>query len=367
MRREGRRLPVFALSACLAVALAGGCSQETRDKILPIFFDGVSTGRARPAPPPTRRVRRDLIREIEDLKRQLAQAREAAKAKKEGAAEEGRPAGEEAKTWEEAAEKLPRDENGHVDWVRALQTGGIAPRPSADPKAPEQAVLDLDLELTKAGSPRFTAVFPHKSHTSWLACGNCHPAIFPLKRGGPPSVITMAKIQKGEACGACHGPVAFGVQGRCARCHRAIPAKADWRPTEEPKKPIERSRTWAEAAKVLPVNGGAPDWAKALADGVIAPRAGIDPKAEDEQVFPLDVELVPADNPTFKVVFPHETHTAVLSCAICHPDIFQMKAGGDPITMEKIFAGEYCGRCHGPVAFAVPTGCPRCHPVLAGK
>jgi c(7)-type cytochrome triheme protein len=109
-----------------------------------------------------------------------------------------------------------------------------------------------------------------------------------------------------------------------------------------------------------------PDWAKALTGDVIAPRPGIDPKAEEQPVFPLDVELVPADNPLFNVVFPHETHTALLACTTCHPAIFQMAKGADPITMGNIYAGQYCGVCHGKVAFAVPTGCPRCHRALAG-
>ncbi len=364
-----RRWTVLALPAAawLAVFLLAGCSAQSRDKVLSFFFDGFGEEAKRPLPP-TRRVRRDLLREIEEVKQQLAEAREAAKARKaESAAVEPERAVEKAKTWEDALALLPTDARGAVDWVQALKAGTVAPRASGDGRGPAQAVLDLDVEVETSGRKLFTAAFSHGSHTEWLACRSCHPGIFPLRQRDKPRVFTMAKIREGEACGACHGPVAFGVEGRCARCHRAIPAKADWRPTEEPKKPIDRIRTWAEAAKLLPMAGGTPDWAKALADGVIAPRPGIDPKAEDEQVFPLDVDLVPADNPTFKVVFPHETHTAVLSCAICHPGIFQMKAGGDPITMEKIFAGEYCGRCHGPVAFAVPTGCPRCHPVLAGK
>ena len=38
-------------------------------------------------------------------------------------------------------------------------------------------------------------------------------------------------------------------------------------------------------------------------------------------------------------------------------------AGADPITMKGIKSGEFCGRCHGPVAFGT-TGddCDRCHP-----
>jgi c(7)-type cytochrome triheme protein len=99
---------------------------------------------------------------------------------------------------------------------------------------------------------------------------------------------------------------------------------------------------------------------------VIAPRNGADDKAEEQPVFPLDVALVPAGNAAFKAVFPHGAHTAVLSCATCHPAIFQMAAGADPITMAKIYAGEYCGRCHGKVAFLPATACGRCHPVMAG-
>ncbi len=367
---KGRRTVLaIASGGCLAATVLAGCSAETRQKILPVFFDGVSQEEQKP-PPPTRRVRRDLLREIEELRRQLAEAREAAKAQKEGAGtppEETRPLAEREKTWTEAAAKLPKDAAGHVDWVQALRAGAVAPRPGLDPKTPDQATLDLDVPLASSSSRLFWVTFSHGAHTQWVTCGNCHPAVFPLKRQAEPTAVTMAKITESRYCGVCHGKVAFGLEGRCARCHTKIPATADWRPSGKPSKPIEGAATWTEAAKLLPPTLGSPDWVKALQQGVIAPRPGIDPKAEDEAVFPLDVELVPPDAPAFKVVFPHEAHTTLLSCTTCHPGIFQMARGADPITMEKIYAGEYCGRCHGKVAFSIPTGCPRCHPVLAGS
>jgi c(7)-type cytochrome triheme protein len=103
------------------------------------------------------------------------------------------------------------------------------------------------------------------------------------------------------------------------------------------------------------------DWVRALNEKLIEPRPGLDAKADDEPVLDLDVVLVPKGMEDFKVTYPHKLHTRLLACANCHTGIFQMQKGADPITMEKIFAGEYCGRCHGKVAFAVPTGCPRCH------
>jgi c(7)-type cytochrome triheme protein len=60
------------------------------------------------------------------------------------------------------------------------------------------------------------------------------------------------------------------------------------------------------------------------------------------------------------VVFPHFPHTYWLDCGNCHPDIFVMKKGANPISMVKIVNGEFCGRCHGRVAFPI-SNCSRCH------
>jgi c(7)-type cytochrome triheme protein len=354
-------------AACLATTLLTGCSAETRQKILPIFFDGVPQEGQATGPPPTHRVRRDLLQEIEELKRKLAEAEAEAKARQKAKApEEAQPPVEKASTWNEAKELLPKDPSGHVDWAQAIKTGAIAPRPSPDPEVPAQAVFDWNVDLTSPAGDLFAVTYPHSTHTRWLTCDNCHPTIFPLKAGQPLPVVTMAKIRAGEQCGVCHGKVAFPVEGECPRCHTKIPGRTDWHPSEEPRKPIEQVASWDAAAKLLPMTGGTPDWAKALSEGVIAPRPGADPKAADQPTFPLDVELIPPDAPLFKVIFPHGTHTALLSCNTCHPGIFQMAKGADPITMGKIYAGQYCGACHGKVAFAVPTGCPRCHTALAG-
>lgn len=356
-----------AAAACagiLVLTLLAGCSPEARQKVLPYFLDRSSGGSQEPLPP-TRRVRRDLLLEIEKLKRDLADARATATALAQPPEKETQRPVEQAGSWDEAAALMPKDVAGRVDWVRALKAGTIAPRPSPDPKAPAQAVLDLDLELTTSGSRSFRARYPHAPHTAWLACSNCHPAIFPLGRSAARTAITMGKIRAGESCGTCHGTVAFGVEGECGRCHTGIPAKSEWRRSDEPRAPMERAASWDEAVRLLPVTLGTPDWVKALEDGLARPRPGTDPKAEEAPQLPLDVELVTAGNAAFQVVFPHAAHTAWLTCDNCHPAIFQMAKGADPITMGKIFAGEYCGRCHGNVAFPV-TACGRCHPLLAG-
>jgi len=140
-------------------------------------------------------------------------------------------------------------------------------------------------------------------------------------------------------------------------------------PYQAPKPPPivemqeEAPRTdWAALLAQLPKEtGGGTDWVRALNEKFIEPKPGLDPKAEDEPMLDLDVELIPKGAPDFKVAYPHKIHTQILACTNCHPAIFQMEKGADPITMEKIFAGEYCGRCHGKVAFDAVTGCPRCH------
>ena len=103
------------------------------------------------------------------------------------------------------------------------------------------------------------------------------------------------------------------------------------------------------------------DWNEALAGQDSQPRSGLEPHIPDQPAFDLELEMTPKGQPLLKVVFPHKTHTKWLSCDNCHTEIFKMRRGANPITMAKIYAGEYCGRCHGKVSFAIPTGCPRCH------
>jgi c(7)-type cytochrome triheme protein len=130
----------------------------------------------------------------------------------------------------------------------------------------------------------------------------------------------------------------------------------------------EHGRDWLAALMPnLPKDkSGKPDMVRALNEKLIAPRPGIKPDAKDQAPFNMNVELVPKAQPAMKVVFSHKVHTQWLGCPNCHPGIFKMKKGADPIAMAALYGGKYCGVCHGKVAFAIPTGCARCHLVMGG-
>ncbi|WP_460890681.1 c(7)-type cytochrome triheme domain-containing protein, partial [Ramlibacter alkalitolerans] len=112
--------------------------------------------------------------------------------------------------------ELVRSNAGNrVDWVKSLREGKINPRADrVDPKA-TPAVMDLNIVREVKGSMP-DVVYPHKQHTEWLDCSNCHPAIFKPQKGA--NQISMASILLGQQCGVCHGKVAFPVS-ECRLCH----------------------------------------------------------------------------------------------------------------------------------------------------
>lgn len=130
----------------------------------------------------------------------------------------------------DALSRLPADNAGNkVDWVKALTDGYINPRSELLMNKPVQ-ILDSDILLNKTGSiPRVR--FPHKAHTQWLDCENCHEKIFKSKAGATP--ITMGKILEGEYCGVCHGAVAFPLT-ECNRCHSVPWETGDVPPADQP-------------------------------------------------------------------------------------------------------------------------------------
>lgn len=120
----------------------------------------------------------------------------------------------------EAMADFPRDSKGIIDWVKVLDEGLIDPRASLTGDE-EMYVVDFDVIFTNTGSMPHVR-FPHRPHTEWLSCSNCHPAIFLPQKGGNP--ITMAEIIEGKYCGVCHGKVAFPPTMNCGRCH-SVPRK----------------------------------------------------------------------------------------------------------------------------------------------
>ncbi len=111
---------------------------------------------------------------------------------------------------------LPRSPSGnYVNWTKALDDGAIEPRYHRDDADAGPVVMDLNIVREVKGSMP-NVVYPHKQHTEWLDCSNCHPALFIPQKGA--NQISMAQILLGEACGACHGKVAFPVS-ECRRCH----------------------------------------------------------------------------------------------------------------------------------------------------
>ena len=123
----------------------------------------------------------------------------------------------------EALSQLPQGTAGnHVNWVRALREGHIEPRTNIHPET-KVNLRETELIMKNTGSEAYVR-FPHKAHTEWLDCSNCHDKLFAREVGKTP--MTMLAILSGEYCGRCHGAVAFPLT-ECKRCHSVPPVAAE--------------------------------------------------------------------------------------------------------------------------------------------
>ena len=146
--------------------------------------------------------------------------------------------------------------------------------------------------------------------------------------------------------------------------------------TGDPGKPVSEAYkaglAWhpqALSAEGLPKDRyGLIDWAKIVRDAIINPKHSLDPNAEEMPTLEMDVVIASKGDFVDDVMFPHEMHTYWLSCEACHPAMFVPAKGANNMSMVGISRGEWCGRCHGKVAFPL-TDCNRCHTVKkqAGK
>ncbi len=150
------------------------------------------------------------------------------------------------------------------------------------------AIRDITFRVEPTGN----VVFVHGPHTAKMPCKTCHTRLFRTGRNRP---VTMAEMEKGRSCGACHdGRRAFAL-AECHRCH--------------------------------------------LAGNVVLKVAGAGP-----------------------VTFSHSFHTSIYHCADCHPKVFPLGYTRPRATMLDMDGGKSCGACHNDfAAFTTRENCVRCH------
>jgi c(7)-type cytochrome triheme protein len=75
---------------------------------------------------------------------------------------------------------------------------------------------DITFPLSNASN----GTFGHDAHVTKhkQKCGECHYRLYTTT--AQRKDVTMAQMQKGQSCGACHnGQRAFDVKGSCNKCH----------------------------------------------------------------------------------------------------------------------------------------------------
>lgn len=213
---------------------------------------------------------------------------------------------------------------------------------------PEKAPQDYGNVVINTKSPDAKPVtFSHWVHRRRYTCRVCHFELqFSLKANT--SGITMQGIVEGKYCGVCHnGKTAFGPE-KCALCHDGGKGPS-----------IEE---FQKMTGNLPKSGHGNriDWTEAVRLRMIKPVHYLQDKPA--RGFPTKNLVLQAEwSGVPPAIFPHSIHRFWLDCNNCHPDLFNIKKKGTPGSdMEAYLNGQFCGVCHGKVAFPLHD-CGRCH------
>jgi c(7)-type cytochrome triheme protein len=220
------------------------------------------------------------------------------------------------------------------------------------------------------------ALFSHEVHIAKTGgkCKGCHNGkVITGKEKG----VTMAEMEKGKTCGACHNDKrAFSVAGNCGKCHKGM----------QPKDIAFKVKSVGDAlfshnfhlgmysckechTKTFPYKAGAKhasmtDMEKGKSCGVC--HNGKDAFSAAGDCAKCHKGFKPAPI-TFKneggeVKFSHEFHLGMYKCEDCHTKLFPYKAGAKHASMNDMEGGKSCGACHNAKdAFSVKGDCEKCH------
>lgn len=208
--------------------------------------------------------------------------------------------------------------------------------------------------------------FDHWNHRQNFSCRLCHVDLaFSMNVGE--TQVTAADNERGNFCGACHnGTFVFAGKPLFASC------RSNQKPLAEPCTLCHTAAVSRQKEeKFIAFSAGLPkerlgngiDWEKAEIEGKTKLIDSLEKVPVKRKTIATreDFDLTAKTEGMPEIVFSHKKHTLWGGCESCHPDIFiGVKKGTNSYSMVDLFAGRYCGACHGKVAF--PTSdCQRCH------
>ncbi|WP_026842710.1 cytochrome c3 family protein [Citrifermentans bremense] len=231
---------------------------------------------------------------------------------------------------------------------------------------------DVQFKVKNAGQ----TVFSHSNHLAKVKgeCRACHNGVVITGKEGR---VTMAQMEKGKTCGACHnGKRAFTVAGNCGNCHKGMKPREISFKSKGVTNAVFSHDFHIEAfscknchTKIYPFQAGVKhftmaDMAKGKSCG--ACHNGKEAFSSNGDCNKCHKGYKPG-TVTFKtesgdVKFSHDFHLEAYKCADCHTKLFPFKAGAKHSTMGDMEHGKSCGACHnGKDAFSSNGDCDKCH------
>lgn len=215
-------------------------------------------------------------------------------------------------------------------------------------------------------------VFSHGDHINKKGmsknCRACHDAIFDLKKKVR---FTMADMEQGHSCGACHaGEKAFSL-AECTRCHQSkeivFKVKATGPTAFSHKSHLAVSADCGVCHPTLFATRSTRRFT--MADMAKGKSCGACHNGKKAFSIGACVTCHPVKEITYQVKetgptsFSHTAHLAVAECGACHPKLYSPNRKNKRVGMAAMSKGKSCGSCHnGKLAFSVKE-CIKCHPV----
>jgi c(7)-type cytochrome triheme protein len=218
-----------------------------------------------------------------------------------------------------------------------------------------------------AGSQLPAVRFDHWLHRAFFTCRLCHVDLgFAMEKNA--TKITAEADASGLYCGSCHngtmrhdGKTVFRScspdfssddKPRCLRCHYS-------------GKEAQRTYKYESFTTIFPKLkiGHLVDWEAAEGRGFIRPVDTLPGPSPRRPPLKAQSDFSIASRGTWMsdIIFSHQKHAVWNGCEVCHPEVFpSVKKNTVKYSMFQISGGEYCGVCHGSVAFPLEE-CQRCH------